>query len=52
VLNGEADARRFMLPSGQWAVLADADAAGTKPQGQVTGSITLPPYSLLVATQQ
>jgi pullulanase len=52
VLNGEADARRFMLPSGQWAVLADADSAGAKPQGQVTGSVTLPPYSLLVATQR
>ena len=52
VLNGEADARKVMLPSGQWSVLADADAAGTVPQGQVTGSIELPAYSLLVATQK
>ncbi|MBM4100084.1 MAG: type I pullulanase [Planctomycetes bacterium] len=51
VLNGEASERKVMLPSGQWSVLADDDDAGTAPQGKLTGSVTLPAYSLLVAVQ-
>jgi pullulanase len=51
VLNGEDGARQVTLPSGQWSVLADHDSAGPETQGRVTGTVTLPAYSMLVATQ-
>lgn len=51
VLNGEDGARQVTLPSGQWSVLADHDSAGPEAQGRVTGTVTLPAYSMLVATQ-
>jgi len=51
VLNGEASAQRLTLPAGPWGVLADDDAAGTDPQGTVNGTVTLPAWSMLVATQ-
>ena len=50
-LNGEASPQRLTLPAGPWSVLADDDAAGTDPQGTVNGTVTLPAWSMLVATQ-
>jgi len=51
VLNGEPSEQRLTLPAGQWDVLADHDSAGTEPQGKVNGTVTLPAWSMLVATQ-
>jgi hypothetical protein len=51
VLNGEPTQQRLTLPAGQWSVLADHDAAGTEPQGKVSGTATLEAWSILVATQ-
>ena len=51
VLNGEPTQQRLTLPAGRWDVLADHDAAGTEPQGTVSGTATLEAWSMLVATQ-
>jgi hypothetical protein len=36
------------LPAGDWSVLANAQRAGTEPVGAVDGSVTVPPWSLVV----
>jgi pullulanase len=51
VLNGDPSPKAVTLPGGRWAVLADAERAGPAPHGTVAGSVTLPPFSMLVAQQ-
>jgi pullulanase len=48
VLNGEPRAGSMNLPAGDWSVLANAQRAGTEPVGAVDGSVTVPPWSLVV----
>jgi pullulanase len=48
VLNGEPRVGSMNLPAGDWSVLANAQRAGTEPVGTVDGSITVPPWSLVV----
>lgn len=50
--NGEPDARRVSLPDGDWAVVADADTAGTQKLRTVRGSVELPGYSLVIAYRE
>ncbi|MEI6475375.1 MAG: type I pullulanase [Planctomycetota bacterium] len=52
VLNGEAIERQFIMPPGEWDVLADSDSASAVPHASASGAISLKPYSMLVAAQR
>lgn len=47
--NDEPAPRTLSLPSGEWTVVVDATHAGTAPLAVVRGSVTLPPYSMILA---
>ena len=46
--NGEPTAASLSLPEGDWQQVVDADAAGVAPLREVSGELTLPPYSMAV----
>lgn len=50
-LNGDPAARKLALPAGAWRILADAERAGTVPIRTASGTVELPPYSMVVAEQ-
>ncbi|MCX5639764.1 MAG: type I pullulanase [Planctomycetota bacterium] len=52
VLNCEAIERQFIMPPGEWDVLADSDSASAAPHASASGAISLKPYSMLVAAQR
>ncbi len=47
--NDEPAPRTQTLPPGEWTVVVDATRAGTAPIAVARGSITLPPYSMILA---
>lgn len=47
--NGEPGPRAVDLPPGRWAVVVDAERAGTAELRRATGRVLLPPYSMFVA---
>ncbi len=49
--NGEPTAQRLDLPAGRWAIVVNAERAGTRPLDTTSGAYTLPPYSMIVAYQ-
>ena len=47
--NGEASPQAFTLPRGPWRVFANATHASAEPIGEASGTVVLPPFSMLVA---
>ena len=47
--NDEPAPLELALPPGAWTVVVDATRAGTEPLATVRGTVTLPPYAMLVA---
>jgi pullulanase len=50
-LNGGPAPATVAVPAGRWRVLADADRAGPEPRDALGGSLTVPPYSMVVAAE-
>ena len=50
-LNGEPVPVTVRPPSGRWQVLVDASTAGVSARGPLSATVTLPPYSMLVAEE-
>jgi pullulanase len=50
-LNGEPVPVAVRPPAGRWRVLVDAATAGAAPRDALGTSVTLPPYSMLVAAE-
>jgi pullulanase len=50
-LNGEPVPVAVRPPAGRWRVLVDAATAGAAPREALGASVTLPPYSMLVAAE-
>jgi len=50
--NGQPDAQRVTLPDGGWAVVVDANTAGTDTLRVASGAVELPGYSLVVAHRE
>jgi pullulanase len=46
--NGDAEAKRFVLPEGPWNIVVDHERAGVDVLGQVSGELLLRPFSMTV----
>lgn len=46
--NGEPESKRVSLPSGEWSVVVNAEAAGVETLDRAKRTATLPPYSMWV----